>query len=536
MRRKRLLLGAFLGLALALAIAAPAAAQSFPDVPSSHPYYTAVEKMADLGIISGYTDGTFGPSDPVIRQQLAKMIVLTLGLTVTEQDSHEFPDVFDSGPGLYPYHFVAVAANDGLVMGYEDGTFGPFKQTTRMQLITIVVRAAGSMLLEPPPYWQGLSNSSDPTHGRNIRSAEYNGLLAGIQNLAGWDTRAAATRGEVAQILYNLLVKTEYRPPLSVASYGAKGDGVSDDSAAIQRTIDARPFGGTVIIPAGTYLIAHPLLLRSNITITGDGIGETILYMPGEKDGASMLRTGSGVEMSHTTISDMTLRADLPERHVFAISLSNYSDVTIERVRVENCHYALKADTKGSNLVVRDFTARDCGQIYISHLTDGEFDDLDLEMVRYHVESNALHALYLEGGNHHLRFSNVRAVGGSGWTVQLYTGSIASDDIVFDGLDVTGRPIVISDGFSDVTMREVKAVVDGSSGGDESAVVWLAGAADVLIEDFTASGGPGLVQVTGSLANIVLRDGTYAGPRLVVGKNLPVAGLAFENVSLLPAP
>ena len=56
---------------------------AFPDVPAGHPYYNAIYDLADRGIIAGYEDGTFGPGDPVTRQQFAKMIVKTLGYTVT---------------------------------------------------------------------------------------------------------------------------------------------------------------------------------------------------------------------------------------------------------------------------------------------------------------------------------------------------------------------------------------------------------------------------------------------------------------------
>ncbi|MBI4580979.1 MAG: hypothetical protein HY718_14830, partial [Planctomycetes bacterium] len=45
------------------------------------------------------------------------------------------------------------------------------------------------------------------------------------------------------------------------AAFGAKGDGKTDDTAAIQRTIDAaaEAGGGTVVLPAGRYLIAGSL-------------------------------------------------------------------------------------------------------------------------------------------------------------------------------------------------------------------------------------------------------------------------------------
>jgi len=53
---------------------------------------------------------------------------------------------------------------------------------------------------------------------------------------------------------------------LNVRDFGAKGDGLSDDTEAIQTAIYACPDHGRVQIPAGTYLI-HPLFLKSHLTI-----------------------------------------------------------------------------------------------------------------------------------------------------------------------------------------------------------------------------------------------------------------------------
>ena len=78
-----------------------------------------------------------------------------------------------------------------------------------MQAVTMVVRAAGVYLpwdlASPPAGWTGATSGfSDPDHGANVHLAEYNGLLDGI-DLSGWDLPAPATRGEMAQLLVNLL-------------------------------------------------------------------------------------------------------------------------------------------------------------------------------------------------------------------------------------------------------------------------------------------------------------------------------------------
>ena len=56
-----------------------AATRAFPTFPATHPYYAAITDLASRGIIGGYQDGTFGPDNPVTRQQFAKMIVLAGG-------------------------------------------------------------------------------------------------------------------------------------------------------------------------------------------------------------------------------------------------------------------------------------------------------------------------------------------------------------------------------------------------------------------------------------------------------------------------
>lgn|GEM_PF-6444456 len=61
-------------------------------------------------------------------------------------------------------------------------------------------------------------------------------------------------------------------PPLySVADFGAKGDGVSDDGPAFQAALDAADGGGRVYIPTGSYLIRQTLLLGDHTEVYGDG-------------------------------------------------------------------------------------------------------------------------------------------------------------------------------------------------------------------------------------------------------------------------
>lgn len=64
----------------------------------------------------------------------------------------------------------------------------------------------------------------------------------------------------------------------NVTSYGALGDGVSNDRAAIQATLDAASAngGGTAFFPNGTYFISSALTLRNRVSLLGAGRGAQI--------------------------------------------------------------------------------------------------------------------------------------------------------------------------------------------------------------------------------------------------------------------
>lgn len=68
-------------------------------------------------------------------------------------------------------------------------------------------------------------------------------------------------------------VQSKLRDFTSVKDYGATGDGTTDDTAAIQQTIDAVETngGGAVYIPAGTYKITSTLTIPLKVSIFGEG-------------------------------------------------------------------------------------------------------------------------------------------------------------------------------------------------------------------------------------------------------------------------
>ncbi len=189
----------------------------FSDVGVSDPYFTAILQLAKRNVIGGFSDGTFRPASPVTRQQFAKMIVRVLGYPVSENSMCPFTDVLGSAPGhlvdaedpLYPDHYVAAAFTHGVIQGKTTTIFAPYENITRFQAITMVVRALDDidrgLLKNPAPGYQPTWDPSlSPDHGQNARLAEFNGLLAQLP-LASLDPRGPMSRGEIAQLEWNLI-------------------------------------------------------------------------------------------------------------------------------------------------------------------------------------------------------------------------------------------------------------------------------------------------------------------------------------------
>jgi hypothetical protein len=187
-----------------------AGASTFTDVvPGVTPYSEAIAELADREAIAGFVDGSFRPNDLVTRQQFAKMIVLSLKLPVAGSEICPFRDVAaqtGSDP-FYPSKYVAVCATYGITQGKTATTFAPYENISRQQLITMIVRAAEAST--PPIAFATVFTSaqfSTSEHYQNARKGAYVGLLDELLGIGPtYSFLAGSTRGECAQLLYNLV-------------------------------------------------------------------------------------------------------------------------------------------------------------------------------------------------------------------------------------------------------------------------------------------------------------------------------------------
>ncbi len=120
------------------ALAAPAVANPFADVKETDWFYPAVMYVYQRGLMNGTAATTFAPAEAVTRAQPPAILYRLEGSpAVTAQNP--FSDV---RPGQWYADGVTWAAGAGLVSGYNATTYGPADPVTREQLVTILYRYA----------------------------------------------------------------------------------------------------------------------------------------------------------------------------------------------------------------------------------------------------------------------------------------------------------------------------------------------------------------------------------------------------------
>ena len=173
----------------------------FSDVSEGDWYYEAVRFVQENGLMNGYSDGRFGANDTLSRAQLAQILFNKEGRPAVSGGG--FNDV-DSG--AWYADAVTWAAENGIVGGYGNGTFGPNDPITREQLAVMLWRYSGS----PAATDKELHfNDTDEISGFALdamRWAVENGILNGYGD-GRLGPQGQATRAQVAQMLKNFFEK-----------------------------------------------------------------------------------------------------------------------------------------------------------------------------------------------------------------------------------------------------------------------------------------------------------------------------------------
>lgn len=120
----------------------------FSDVSAGDWYFNTVNTAAQSGLITGYTNSTFGPEDLVTREQMAVMLkrAMTYKQITVISDTNQIEsllDQFQDNPQISAWarDSVATAVDKGIIKGRSSTQFAPTATATRAEAAVMILRA-----------------------------------------------------------------------------------------------------------------------------------------------------------------------------------------------------------------------------------------------------------------------------------------------------------------------------------------------------------------------------------------------------------
>lgn len=224
MKNLKKVLALVLVVASVLSFATVASAASFTDK-DSITNTEAVNMLADLGVINGFTDGSYRPTETVTRAQMAKMIYAVctgdddasgfVGTTTALKDINQAP---------WAEGYIKYCYSLGIIGGFPDNTFRPNEPVTVAQAAKMLLVALGYDSNE----YVGASWSIN-----TMRDAKAAKITKDVSTSAA----LAASRDVSAQLIYNTMfadqVTPEYQYDMGVkyvTGYKKTGTTLAEDS------------------------------------------------------------------------------------------------------------------------------------------------------------------------------------------------------------------------------------------------------------------------------------------------------------------
>lgn len=127
---------------------------AFTDVPDGQWYATCVATLAKAGILCGYEDGSFRPNAPITRAEMATIISRFAEL---KESKITFRDI----QGHWAQKDIELAASNGWIFGYPDGTFRPDQNIKRDETVVMINRVLDRNPLTAADLLPGMKTFTD---------------------------------------------------------------------------------------------------------------------------------------------------------------------------------------------------------------------------------------------------------------------------------------------------------------------------------------------------------------------------------------
>lgn len=184
----------------------------FPDAGAGDWYSDSVAYVVGTGIMSGYSNGKFGTTDSIQRQDFIVMLARFAGA-----DLDEYKDVVcifkDVKDGSYYEAAINWALAESITTGYDNGEFGVGDKMTREQIVTLLYRYAKDYLGMNVSVGDGAEAAIASQYTDYSKASSFSrvAIVWAIENgvISGKNTTTIAPQGnaqrcEVAKIMYNI--------------------------------------------------------------------------------------------------------------------------------------------------------------------------------------------------------------------------------------------------------------------------------------------------------------------------------------------
>ena len=236
----------------------------FSDVSDSYTA-TAVETLRLMGVLDGYSDGTFRPGAVLTRAQFCKMAIFAMDGS-SELGRYSTVTIFpDVKPSHWASSYINMAAKKGVISGFADGKFKPEQTVTAGQAVTILMRGLGYKDENMGGVWPQ----------SYMAEAGTCGLLKSTGITSAY---SALTRAQAAKLFLNLFEAKRGTGEGAVVLFNYT---LSKDEVYLTAVDGGR---GTITADGKTYDMAHPVnstsLIGSKGRLVTNGDGDVLTFLP----------------------------------------------------------------------------------------------------------------------------------------------------------------------------------------------------------------------------------------------------------------
>ena len=179
---------------------------------------TAINTLAQKGVLSGNGDGTFAPDRLLTRNEFVKMIVVAFDIERTGNEL-SYADIDNNS---WSAEYIKAAVDAGIIFGVDDTNFGDGMNIIRQDVAVIaerILKHKGLELKSSSLKFEDSYEIADYALSA-VAKVNYNGIMNGMSDTL-FAPLGNTTRAQAAVVIYNLL---NYYQSRTETSSGSEGD------------------------------------------------------------------------------------------------------------------------------------------------------------------------------------------------------------------------------------------------------------------------------------------------------------------------